>query len=314
MPELKKFLEEKENVKRLARILYHAIPVKDAVQLSKRVDYFRGRKLTESFADGKLDKKLSFLNVKTEKESILIGAALLKHGFIHASKVKNKERRELEPLRTALFENDGYYTWLFQASSFKKNFLLGLIICGFLSLVMFPVWPKPMKTGIWYISVSLMILFFALIVIRGILFTLIWIFGYEFWLFPNLFDDDASFFESFQPLFSSEKSSTSFEAWISRFVVFLALVGSGLYLYSQPTEFDEILVIQRQFVSDLYEGKLLSNEEEYVEQELRERERPDLDTLRKELDDEEEENDNLIDSLLEEDEENDDLNNFKEEL
>lgn len=283
---LETYLENQENVKNIAKKLISGIQVKDAVQLSKRVEYFRGRKLITAVTEKKALKKLKNIEVNSEEDAILIGKALLKHGFIHASNVKDRKLRELVPLRTSDFTESGYYTWIFQTSSFKRNLLLGLIIGGFLSLVMFPIWPQTVKTGTWYTSVTFLIAFCGLIFLRAVLFLLLWTVGFDFWIFPNLFDDEASVVESFLPIMTFEKGSTAFESWISRILFLIGLVLSGAYLYSQPTEFDEIMVIQRQFVSDLYEGKLLSNEEETFP-EYEEDKMPDLDALLEEDEDDE---------------------------
>jgi hypothetical protein len=43
--------------------------------------------------------------------------------------------------------------------------------------------------------------------IRFIIFVICWIFGYEFWILPNLFDESLSFQDSFKPLLELESSA-----------------------------------------------------------------------------------------------------------
>merc|ERR1739845_307471 len=65
-------------------------------------------------------------------------------------------------------------------------------------------WPNFLKVFVWYLSVSMLILIFLLIVIRGFIFLLVWILGYNFWFLPNLFDEKLGFVASFQPIYSFE--------------------------------------------------------------------------------------------------------------
>ena len=45
----------------------------------------------------------------------------------------------------------------------------------------------------------------SLVLLRLILFLLLWFVGFECWLFPNLFNEDAGFIDSFMPLFACDK-------------------------------------------------------------------------------------------------------------
>lgn len=77
---------------------------------------------------------------------------------------------------------------------------------------MFQAWPLALKLAMWYISVVLLTVMvslsfavyeclqFTLIIIRLVLFVAFWFCGYDFWLFPNLFDEELGVIDSFKPL------------------------------------------------------------------------------------------------------------------
>mmetsp|Transcript_11553 Transcript_11553/g.13270 ORF Transcript_11553/g.13270 Transcript_11553/m.13270 type:complete len:314 (+) Transcript_11553:75-1016(+) len=289
-------LKNKEDIKKVAKYLYSAVPPKDAVQLNKRVSYVRGKKLIDFLLSDTKHKDKPVC--KTEDDAIRIGEALLEHGFIHGSVIKDKKKRELAPVRSKAFTREGFYTWIYEGSQFKRNLLLGAFIVAFLSITMFPVWPQWSKVGVWYMSVTFLIVLTVFIVVRLVLFILFWLLGYDFWILPNVFMDDLGIYDSFIPLYSFEKDPSFYETdmLLYRGATLVVTAALGYWVYSQPTEFDEIMVVQKKFLEDLYEGNLLSDES-YKTQEEIDRVIPDLSDLEKMV-----EEDAMMDKLMEEDE------------
>lgn len=68
--------------------------------------------------------------------------------------------------------------------------MLGLFIVAFLGFTMYPIWPMSVKVGIWYISLTLLIVMLGFSLLRLALYVIFWIVGYEFWIFPNMYDDE----------------------------------------------------------------------------------------------------------------------------
>jgi len=81
--------------------------------------------------------------------------------------------------------------------------MAGLLLLIVLAGVMFPLWPVPLRLGVWYLSVGVLILlglFFAMAIVRLILFVITWaVLKPGVWIFPNLFED-VGFVDSFIPL------------------------------------------------------------------------------------------------------------------
>merc|ERR1712176_485984 len=92
-----------------------------------------------------------------------------------------------------------------------------LIIAGVLLACMFPVWPMWAKIGIWYLSVIFLSLYFGVLILRMLIYTLFWIVGFDFWIFPNLNDEYCGFLDSFQPVYSWEKRKDDFIRLFVRF-------------------------------------------------------------------------------------------------
>jgi len=96
----------------------------------------------------------------------------------------------------------------------------------------------------------------ALIVFRLTVFGIAWLCGYDVWVLPNLFDDDATFYDSFKPLIDIEKNESQIAG---RAGVFIFLLAAGYWVYQQPTEFDGYISAQKSFIDDLYSGALLTD-------------------------------------------------------
>jgi translocation protein SEC62 len=138
-----------------------------------------------------------------------------------------------------------------------SNIATGLVIGAVVAFTLLPIWPDIAKKVLWYFSVTFLIVTFVFILIRSVAFLLLWIVGYDFWIFPRLFDESLSFQDSFKPMYSFEKGSSGQGYY--RVGMFTVL---GAFLYwalSQPTEFDSILKAQKDFIDDLYSGKLLAD-------------------------------------------------------
>merc|ERR1740117_844002 len=77
---------------------------------------------------------------------------------------------------------------------------------------MIQIWPLWLKIGVWWCSVTFLVTFGILCVVRLILFSLMWIVGFRgIWLFPNLFDDNQTFAGSFIPIFGKGDPMTTDE-------------------------------------------------------------------------------------------------------
>ena len=143
-----------------------------------------GAKLTEFLLTN--DSKASARpDVSEKKDAHKVGKMLLKHQcvlsveifswplltpisyrLIHKSDRNPENKKLLSPNGNQDWDDKAYYTWIYQGSQTFNHFMTGLLIISFLAVTCFPIWPKWMKVAIWYCSVTILIIFFIISVIR----------------------------------------------------------------------------------------------------------------------------------------------------
>lgn len=109
--------------------------------------------------------------------------------------------------------DDLHYVWLYEGPQWRtKLYAVGALIL-IMTIVMFPLWPVKLRIGVWYLSMGflgLIALFFAMAIIRLILFCVtVFTVPPGLWLYPNLFED-VGFFDSFRPVWGWQEVSPPF--------------------------------------------------------------------------------------------------------
>lgn len=243
----------------MAKYLRKYLKTREALEYSKRVEYFKGKKFLEMVQS---EEFLKSTKVKVEKTSdaSYIGKEMLSRQFFHKSDKSgtSKGLKMLVNSKQQAFDEGGVYTWLYSGRTKTSNALTVLIVVGFFLLVLFPVWPMSARVGVWYVSVTILLFLLGLIVVRLIVFCLCWLCGIEFWIFPNLFADDAGFMDSITPAHSFEHKGLK-DQWQYRVVACVLVVIVGYWASNQDTDFDHYLQAQKEFVEDLYSGALLTH-------------------------------------------------------
>lgn len=156
-----------------------------------------------------------------------------------------------------MFEESGYYTWMYSGNMVWSNIATGLVVAIVIICTLMPIWPAAAKHVLWYCSVTFLIVIFVLLTVRGLSFVFMWLLGYDFWVFPRLFDESLSFQDSFVPVYTLDKGTPG--QGYFRIGVLLVLVGFVYWACTQPTEFDGYLKAQKVFIDDLYSGNLLAD-------------------------------------------------------
>lgn len=137
------------------------------------------------------------------------------------------------------------------------NVATGAVIVVVIGFTLLPIWPEFAKKILWYCSVTFLIATFVFCLVRFVLFLAMWLVGYEFWVFPRLFDESLSFQDSFKPIYTFEKG-TAGQGYYR--VGMMVLLGGFVYwACTQPTEFDGFIKAQRDFIDDIYSGNLLAD-------------------------------------------------------
>merc|ERR1719343_959536 len=230
----------------------------------KKVDYFRGKDFKKFVLENPnlMKKKCSAaLNaalgpnaeLETEKDVERIGDELIARNFcfkavykpINPTKSDSGEAKtkkwpdRLARVPNQKFDCEGFYVITYEGNSGMQHFLLALIIAGVLLACMFPVWPMWAKVGLWYLSVIFLSLYFGLLILRMIIYTLFWIVGFDFWIFPNLNDEYCGFLDSFQPFYSFEKRKDEALMLFVRFGS-LAITAVAVQQIAETTSLDDV--------------------------------------------------------------------------
>lgn len=128
---------------------------------------------------------------------------------------KSKKKVKLDMhLQQVIVDGSEPYVWIYDPIPLKTWFIgLGLVV-GAVLICLFPLWPKIVRTYVYYLSIAAAgFLFFiiGLAVLRFIVFCIAWAMTlgkHHFWILPNL-TEDVGFFASFWPLYMHEFKGTS---------------------------------------------------------------------------------------------------------
>ncbi|GMI54431.1 hypothetical protein ScalyP_jg5921 [Parmales sp. scaly parma] len=279
------FYRGEKNLNALCNFLRATGPsVKEAVmrQGEKRVYYLKGEKLLHFLVipkKGRWDAKIP--RVENREQALVICKELLKMEYI--ARVTKEDKGIVSLDRNTTFDEDGYFVWVYEGDTTKRSMMTVALMTIFLACTCFPLWPQFVKVWVWYLSVTMLIILFIYVTFRAALYLFCWgILGYDFWLTPNLFDEELGFIDSFIPGYSIEKSKAGQIYW--RVAI---LVGFGSFCYyavTQPSEFDGMLASQKSFLDDLYSGNLLTDMSQQSKEDIDKPKIKSLDDLLSELD------------------------------
>lgn len=123
-------------------------------------------------------------------------------------KKKKKVKLLVHDIQTFVDDKD-VYVWVFDPTPLMKKIIGVLMLVGTIVGCLFPLWPAWLRQGVYYISITGIGCFAAIIVtaiLRSILFCIIYAvtFGkHKLWILPNL-TEDCGVLESFQPWYTYE--------------------------------------------------------------------------------------------------------------
>ncbi|CAK4105581.1 unnamed protein product [Aphanomyces euteiches] len=303
---------EFKKVKKMADFLRgrKGMPVRQAIESGRRVEFFRGDKLGKFLINNKDAERYCPSPVTEKAHGIEMGQLLIAHGFIHRSLRDEANKKFLKPAKDTEFVADGYYTWMYDGPTTFRNFLTTLLIIGFTGLVCYPIWPQSVKVVVWYCSVTFLIFIFVFCIVRLFAFFILWLVGIEFWFLPNIFDDNLGVVDSFKPLYSLRNTDPSERKY--RAIAFVLFLLMCIWIAQQPTDFDEYMELTKQFTDDIYSGKLLDDMSQSQRENIDKMKVPDLEELMKDENtdifsekDEEAIVDSFMDGLFNEDEKED---------
>ena len=182
----------------------------EGIEGENRVAYFKGNRVVEALLQPAYKSVRNATMVRGRQEAVSLCQKLLDSSYFHQSIRHSAKHLERDSTHKE-FSEEAYYTWDYQGSQ-TKTIILGILLLVFaLGCVMFPIWPIPLRLGVWYLSVTGLILIGILLVIaliRWVVFSITrLLLPPGIYIFPNLFED-VSFIESFQPLWAWDQQGT----------------------------------------------------------------------------------------------------------
>eukprot|EP00536_Pseudo-nitzschia_multiseries_P005540 jgi/Psemu1/254577/estExt_Genewise1Plus.C_1040036 len=283
------FYEDIENLKKLCDFLHtsEGPRVREALLLEKRVTYLKGEKLVNFLAEPKRGVKWpkNLPRFESRQDAIAVCKELCKLQFI--LRCDKQGKGELSMVRNREFDESGYFAWVYEGNKTASHFMTAALVVGFFCCVCFQIWPTFLKVFVWYLSVSLLLFIFFLISARAFLFLCIWIVGFEVWVWPNLFDEQLGFWDSFKPFISCKATGPGQLPY--RLGVGVGFFSFCYWAITQPSEFDGFVSAQGDFLKDLYAGTLLSDMSQEDKENIDKPKMQSLEDLLKDLDASEEE-------------------------
>lgn len=103
----------------------------------------------------------------------------------------NSKQLNINPQQ--MFQPTDYYAWFYEGSQLA-TYLGGIgLVTVLLAGVMFPLWPVPLRIGVWYLSMGVLGLlgvFIAIAIVRLIFYVItVLTVPPGIWIFPKLFAD-----------------------------------------------------------------------------------------------------------------------------
>uniref|UniRef100_A0A7S0YFT9 Translocation protein SEC62 n=1 Tax=Polytomella parva TaxID=51329 RepID=A0A7S0YFT9_9CHLO len=191
------------------------------------VEYFRGKdfyryfvqnpgKIPETVLPNKAGKSVEDLS--KDLLQILLKRKLVRRTDRKFKKARPEQKRLVKYPRTlVLISNqqaaidEGFYTWTYDRPNGPLHYLgMVLVPLVVIGACLFPLAPLWLRFSFLYFLLGLMGLIVGILLIRGLIFLLIWtVTGRELWIFPNLLSDTVSFMDAFSPFvsFSAPKQS-----------------------------------------------------------------------------------------------------------
>ena len=267
----------------------NGMKIRQGIERSKRVEYCKGSRLVKFLLKNSGTHHLPPFEDE-ESLAMSIGTLLIQHGFMHKSDRDTSNQKKLTISRDQSFEMDGYFTWMYDGPMTLRYIMTGALIVFAAMMTLFPIWPAWARLVIWYMSVTFLIVIIVFSILRLIAFLLAWMLGFDFWVLPNIYDDDLGVIESFKPGYSFKATDMSERKY--RVVGIVAFIAFCYWVHSQPTDFDDYMEFTKQFTEDIYSGKML-DEFSQKQKDSIDRLIPDYATLMAEEEDDEKNVDNV---------------------
>ncbi|GIX60747.1 translocation protein Sec62, putative [Babesia caballi] len=266
----------KEAVALMEALLNGGIKVKSAAEVGKRaVEYTRGDEIIKWVQDNKATVAklcptvMKEMGISPDSDDLInVPSVLVDEGLIYRAQYHPLEgtlektatgsfRRPIWPKRLIKtqkqrFDSVGFFIISYEGNQRWNYLMLTAVLLGIFAICMFQAWPLALKLGIWYISVVLLSIMVTLVVLRLVMFVFCWFCGYDFWLFPNLFDEELGVVDSFKPVHSFKYRNDTMYMLCCRLLCSV-LVAASIYELRKTHDLRDVGEFARQSFMDIIE-------------------------------------------------------------
>ncbi|KZP18141.1 translocation protein [Athelia psychrophila] len=200
---------EIRNIAQFLRGSSSGMKIKVGALNGKRIDYFKGKSAVKALLSPAYAKLKGVPKITSEQEAQAVLVNTMPFAFFlrvdrgGPSGSSAASPKTLTINQMQMFAPEEHYAWFYEGSQWTTYAGGLLMVALMLAGVMFPLWPPPMRLGVWYLSIGclgLVGLFFAIAIVRLVFYILTLVVASPgIWMFPKLFAD-VGFVESFIPL------------------------------------------------------------------------------------------------------------------
>mmetsp|Transcript_34332 Transcript_34332/g.33950 ORF Transcript_34332/g.33950 Transcript_34332/m.33950 type:complete len:244 (+) Transcript_34332:32-763(+) len=226
--------DQKDLIKVATLLQKKGLKEKEAVANRQRVYYFRADMFHELVLEHSkhildiLSKHIKLEKLDSIEDSMELGDIFINNGLLKSfDRVKEEPQKYKYPkkLVQAQFpmKEKGFYAFdIFKPQNKTAYLSIGLAV-AVIAIILFPLWPYTVKLWIFSFLFYFSAIMLGLIFVRLLIFLLLFLFGIDFWIFPNMLDDDIAILDSFLPLLYVSRRHDGWTVFFFRMFLLLCL-------------------------------------------------------------------------------------------
>lgn len=164
---------------------------------------------------------------------------------------KLKWPKSMHPSRIQKLE-PGVNFFTFTVKPKRKIWKAALIVLAVIAIFLYPLWPIRARILIFYVVFYFLVVYLIFSLVRLLIYFAFRLAGYEFWVLPNINEDNMSL----KPYYSFEKASDGKFGYIMRAIFFVVAAAFLTYLFTSQDAIEGIKEVSKRSHDDLLEWGL----------------------------------------------------------
>ena len=139
---------------------------------------------------------------------------------------KYKFPKKLIECKASMAEK-GFYSFEIVKSQTKMTVLAIVLAISIIAIILFPLWPYEMKLVIFNIMFYFSASMLTLMLVRLVIYLVLFLFGLDFWIFPNMLCDEMPIIESFYQILAFQRRGDGWPLFFFRMLLILCIAAYG---------------------------------------------------------------------------------------